>query len=251
MEGVSWGHRSTRAQRSSWTEGTTASLLLSFCPSTRLLKASNSCRAFVCVSGFAGCPRAPRRTGTTGNTGETITPHVIPYDGFSEAPRESLFQYHYVQCILHWVKSCFIIGCLYPLEGEQFTHTEWYSNWPIVAQLRRQWRTSSHANGMVTLLCVHFFVCVLVCQLYLLVCWILPCICEHALVCVYVCKYLCMMNCTMFLQGDEGPLGPPGSVGPTVRTFRFTYLENHELIHKEKHAQKMTFMGAVLMKQFA
>lgn len=45
------------------------------------------------------------------------------------------------------------------------------------------------------------------------------CLCVR----LYVCEYLCVMNCTVFLQGDEGPLGPPGSAGPTVRTPRFAY----------------------------
>lgn len=31
------------------------------------------------------------------------------------------------------------------------------------------------------------------------------------------------MKCVLFLQGDEGPIGPPGSSGPTVRTCRLTY----------------------------
>ena len=72
-----------------------------------------------------------------------------------------------------------------------------------------------HANGMV--LHVHLsllFSAVFVgfCSLFVKVC-----------VSVYVWEDLCMMSCTVFLQGDEGPLGPPGGAGPTVRTLRFTY----------------------------
>lgn len=32
-----------------------------------------------------------------------------------------------------------------------------------------------------------------------------------------------MLNCTVLLQGDEGPIGPPGIAGPTVRAPRFTH----------------------------
>lgn len=58
----------------------------------------------------------------------------------------------------------------------------------------------------------------------------------HNHVCVYVCKYLCLRPSVALLQGDEGPLGPPGSSGPTVsapRFSRWTYTVTHAGVLKE------------------
>lgn len=63
LQGVSWRHWSARAQRSTWTKGTTAPLSFFLSPSMHPLNSTNWIHALGCVSGFAGGQRAPRPAG--------------------------------------------------------------------------------------------------------------------------------------------------------------------------------------------
>lgn len=63
--------------------------------------------------------------------------------------------------------------------------------------------------------------CCLVCHLYSHVCLTH----SSASLCAFASHLSCnscMMSSAVFLQGDEGPIGPPGNAGPTVRTPQLT-----------------------------